>query len=149
MPIAHPPHPHAAGSAACVYISPSIWRLQIEIISSPVSARPEPRSQPQHLPASLRQPQLDSDKEGSVPWVFDGGRGKAHSASSPPCLGTEGKWMDPPSQLPLGEQSLWLAPGLHTDFQGSGEMQGLPHFRLCFLMAVLTISVIKVLAVQP
>lgn len=54
--------------------------------------------------------------------------------------------------------SLRLAPGLHTSaqatrwaggFQGSREIQGLPHFRLSFLLAILTISEMKVLAVQP
>lgn len=63
-----------------------------------------------------------------------------------PAWGLRGSGGIPSTQPPLREQSLWLTPGLHTDFQGSGETQGLPHFRL---MAVLTISGIKVLTVQP
>lgn len=73
------PTPTASGSAACVYISPSIWRLQIEIISSWLC---QPVLSLTPAPESPRQPQLGSDKDSSVPWVSDGWERKGSLA---PC----------------------------------------------------------------
>lgn len=73
-------------------------RLKLSPLS--VSACPEPHSQLQHLPESPRQPQLESDKANSVPWVSPmiGWERKdplLHTEAKPsqpetPCLGTEG-----------------------------------------------------------
>lgn len=89
-----------AGSAACVYISPSIWRLQIEIISS-LPCQPVLRFAP--------SPSNSQQAQGSPSWdmiktlctmgfVWMGEEGpplslgcsRAFSVSSLPCLGTEG-----------------------------------------------------------
>lgn len=124
-----PAHPQGCRFCSlCLHFSLSLEATDLNYLLSAVSARPEPHSQAQHLPASPKQTQLDSDKDSSVPLVFDGVREDLLSqpVAFPAWGPRESGGIPHPSQpqQPLGEQSLWLALGLHADFQGSGH----PHY---------------------
>lgn len=89
VPTAHPPCPQGCWlSSLCLHFSLNLEAADWNYLLLAVSACPEPHSQLQHLPESPRQPQLESDKASSLPWVHPrwGGRERtplSHIAAEP------------------------------------------------------------------